>query len=66
VTLAPEMPEAQYGLGISYLQNNQPKEAIAALKAFLAIEIPPGCVGDQGLGAEAREQAEEILRQLEN
>ena len=63
-TLSPEMPEAQFALGITYSEMGQVDKAIAALETFLAIEIPPGCKGDQGLAKEARAQAELILGQL--
>jgi len=60
----PDMPEVQFALGISYLETSQPEKAAAAFEAFLAIEIPPGCKGDQNVAAEALQQAETILDQL--
>jgi tetratricopeptide (TPR) repeat protein len=60
----PAMPEARYYLGIAYYETEQFDQAILALEAFLDIEIPPQCKGDQGLAAEAREQAATLLDQL--
>ena len=64
--LEPEMPEALFALGIAYLETSQVPEAIAVLEAFLAIDLPAGCPGDQGLAEGAREQAQALLAELQS
>ncbi len=64
VELDPDMPEAQFALGLVYAQLNELDKAISALETFLSIEIPAGCAGDQALAEDAREQAQMILDQL--